>query len=351
MKKIVAIILSAAFALGTMASCAAPADEKAPVSSAAQSTSQTVSAPAQAPEAPRTAFRIPSLKGPTTMGIVKLMQDRQAGNTAHDYDVTMYGSPEEITPKLINGDIDVALIPANLASVLYNKTEGKIVVGAINTLGVLYMLASDDSVKTVADLKNTTIYTTGKGTTPEFVLNYILTQNGLDPAKDVNIVYKAEATEVAAAMAASSGYPIAMLPQPYVTSLLAQNDKMHVALDMTAEWNKVSPDSALVTGVMVARREFVEQNSAAFAQFVNDYAKSTEWVNANTDAAAALIAEYGIVPKAELAKKALPACNITFISGAEVKAPLEGYLKVLFAQNPQAIGGKLPDEAFYYNPA
>ena len=149
-------------------------------------------------------------------------------------------------------------------------------------------------------------------------------------------------------MQASSGYPVAMLPQPYVTTAQMQMEGLKVALDMTEEWDKVSPDSALVTGVVVARKEFVEQNEAAFNEFLEDYKASTEFVNANVDEAAALVAGYEIVPKEPIAQKALPECNITFISGADMKAKVSGYLKVLYDQNPEAVGGTLPDDAFYY---
>lgn len=219
---------------------------------------------------------------------------------------------------------------------------------AVNTLGVLYVVTTGDDITSVADLAGKTIYTTGKGTTPEYVLNYVLTQNGLTPGEDVTIEYMSEATEVLAAMQASSGYPVAMLPQPYVTTAQMQMEGLKVALDMTEEWDKVSPDSALVTGVVVARKEFVEQNETAFNEFLEDYKASTEFVNANVDEAAALVAGYEIVPKQPIAQKALPECNITFISGADMKAKVSGYLKVLYDQNPEAVGGTLPDDAFYY---
>mgnify|MGYP000740798886 FL=1 len=231
---------------------------------------------------------------------------------------------------------------------LYNKTGGAVEVAAVNTLGVLYVVTTGDDITSVADLAGKTIYTTGKGTTPEYVLNYVLTQNGLTPGEDVTIEYMSEATEVLAAMQASSGYPVAMLPQPYVTTAQMQMEGLKVALDMTEEWDKVSPDSALVTGVVVARKEFVEQNEAAFNEFLEDYKASTEFVNANVDEAAALVAGYEIVPKEPIAQKALPECNITFISGADMKAKVSGYLKVLYDQNPEAVGGTLPDDAFYY---
>ena len=305
--------------------------------------------------------RVAALKGPTAMGMVKLMSDYApveealedkenvvtagGGNT---YEFTLAASADEVSPKLMQGELDIACVPANLASVLYNRTDGGIVTLAVNTLGVLYIVTTGDDIASVADLAGKTIYSTGKGTTPEYTLNYILEQNGLVPGEDVTVEYKSEATEVVSAMQMSSGYPIAMLPQPYVTTAQMQMEGLSVALDMTEEWNKVSPDSALVTGVVLARTQFVEENEAAFEEFLEDYAASVEFVNANTQDAAALVAQYGIVPKAEVAEKALPACNITFITGSDMKAKVSGYLNVLYEQNAQAVGGQMPGDDFYY---
>lgn len=354
-KKILCGPLAVLLALSLLAGCGAPSSASVPPapSSAAPSAPADASLPEPEPEsapapAARTTFRIASLKGPTTMGLVGLMDDADNGRARHDYQVEMYGTADEIAPQLLQGEVDVALIPCNLASVLYNKTEGAIEVAAVNTLGVLYLVTTSDEIGSVADLAGATVYTTGKGTTPEYVLNYVLTQNGLVPGEDVTVEFMSEATEVLAAMQLSSGYPVAMLPQPYVTTAQMQMEGLRAALDMTEEWDKVSPDSALVTGVVVVRRAFAEQNPDALREFLEDYRASTEFVNAHTDEAAALVARYGIVPKEEVAQKALPACNITFIDGPKMKEKISGYLQVLYDQNPQAVGGAMPDDAFYY---
>ena len=203
-------------------------------------------------------------------------------------------------------------------------------------------------MKSVADLKGKTLYATGKGTTPEYALNHILTENGLEPGVDVTIEYKAEATEVVSALAAAGEGALAMLPQPYVTTAQMQMDTLNVLLDLTEEWNKVSPDSALVTGVLVVQKDFAEQNPELMSDFLADYQASVEWVNTNTAEAAALIADYGIVPKAAVAEKALPQCNITFVSGAEMKQQVSGYLQVLMDADAASVGGALPGDDFYY---
>lgn len=342
MKRVMSLGLSLALAI-SLAACSGSVSEAV---SSASATAEPTAAPEA--EAPVTTFRIAGLKGPTTMGMVKLMSDAEAGETHQDYQVTMYGAADEVVPLLVKGDIDLAAIPANLAANLYNQTEGKVQVAAINTLGVLYVVTTGDDVKSVEDLKGKTVYSTGKGTTPEYVLNYILKENGIDPEKDLTVEYKSEATEVAAALQAADEGAIAVLPQPYVTAAQSQIEGLSVALNLTEEWNKVSTDSDLVTGVLVASTEFIEQNEAAFEEFLKDYQASIEWVNSNTADAAELVANYGIVAKAPLAQKALPACNITYVDGAEMKTKLSGYLQVLFDQNPKAVGGAMPGDDFYY---
>lgn len=292
-------------------------------------------------------YNIAMLKGPTAIGFVKAWDDCASTETNDNnkYNVTVYGAADEITAGIVKGDIDIAAVPCNLASVLYNKTNGGIKVAAINTLGVLYMISTSDDISTVADLKGKTIITTGQGTTPEYTLNYILEKNGLKPGVDVKIEYKSEATEVAAAMSEATD-AVAMLPQPYVTTVLAQNENMKIVLDMTKEWEKVS-DGSLVTGVVIVRNEVLEENKAAFDKFLADYKESTEYVNENVDDTAALVEKYDIF-KAAIAKKAIPYCNIKFESGDEMKSDISSYLNVLFDADAKAVGGKLPDDAFYY---
>lgn len=291
-------------------------------------------------------IRVGSLKGPTTMGIVKLMQDDENGASVNDYEFTMSGTADEIVPLMVKGELDVALLPCNLASVLYNNTEGAVQVAGINTLGVLYVVEAGDAIQSVEDLRGKTIYSTGKGTTPEYGLNYVLSMNGIDPAKDVAIEFKSEATEVAAALT-SGAAEIAVLPQPFVTAALAQNENLRVALSLTDEWAKVNEESAMLTGVAIVRKEFAEQNPEAIQAFLTEYAASTEYVNENVEEAAEWIAELGIVAKAQLAQKAIPACNIVMITGEEMKTKVSGYLSALYDQNPAAVGGELPDDAFY----
>ena len=307
---------------------------------------------ATAETAEKTTVRVGSLKGPTTMGIVKLMKDDEAGTAANEYEFTMAGTADEIVPLLMKGELDAALVPANLASVLFNKTKETpqaIQVVGINTLGVLYVLEAGETIQTVEDLRGQTIYSTGKGTTPEYGLNYVLSMNGIDPAKDVTVEFKSEATEVAAALA-NGAATIAVLPQPFVTATMMQNENLRIALSLTDEWAKVNEESAMLTGVAIVRKAFIEENPEAVEAFLTEYAASTEYVNANAAEASEWIAELGIVAKAPLAQKALPACNIVMITGEEMKLKVGGYLTALFDQNPDAVGGALPDDTFYFVP-
>ncbi|MEG0750519.1 MAG: MqnA/MqnD/SBP family protein [Oscillospiraceae bacterium] len=309
---------------------------------------------AAAPQKPAedATIRLASLKGPTTMGLVKLLHDTQENDgksASGGYTLAneIHGTADEITALLVNKEIDMAAIPCNLASVLYSKTGGDIKVAAVNTLGVLYVVEAGDSVKSVADLAGKNIYSTGKGTTPEYVLNAILSWNKLDPASDVNVEYKSEATEIAALLSEGNG-AIAVLPQPYVTSVLMQNKDTRIALDLTKEWKNSGNGGSLVTGVLVVRGEFAQQHPDAVAAFLSDYETSVEWVNANPSDSAALIESYGIVAKADIAQQALPYCNIVFETGKQMKTDVSSYLDVLFKQNPKAVGGSMPNDDFYY---
>mgnify|MGYP004455305777 FL=1 len=293
-----------------------------------------------------------ALKGPTAMGMVSLMDQADQGEiTEETYDFQIVASPDEVSPAIAQGTADIAAVPANLASVLYQKTNGGVQVLTINTLGVLYLVENGDQVQSVSDLKGKTIYASGKGATPEYALNYILKENGLTPGEDVQIEWKSEHAECVAALAEHED-AAALLPQPFVTTAQSKNDSLRVALDLTEEWDKIQKDnggnSSLVTGVTVVRTEFAQEHPEIVEDFMERYQESVTFVNDHTEEAAKLIGDYDIVPE-EIAKKALPECNIVYIDGAEMKEKLSGYLEVLEQENPQAVGGALPADEFYYD--
>ena len=289
--------------------------------------------------------RVVALKGPTAMGMVKLMEDNDGA-----YDFSIEAAPDLVAPLIIQGKADIAAVPANLASVLYNKLGGGVQVLAVNTLGVLYIVERGETVQTAADLKGRTIYASGQGATPEYALNYILRGNGIDPETDVDIQFMSEHTECLNALL-NNADGIALLPQPFVTTAMMKADDLRVALDLNDCWDELQADaespSALLTGVVIARTEFVEAHPDLVTAFMDAYAESVFWVKTTPDESAALIGKYDIVPEA-VAKKALPACNIVYIEGAEMQTMLSGYLATLFEQNPAAVGGALPGEDFYY---
>ena len=331
--------------------CFCPPAASAPAGAAPAAASSAAASPEAAapqeetpasPETAGAALRIAGLKGPTTMGLVNLMSSADGAN----YEFTMYGAADEIVPLLVKGELDAAAVPANLAATLYQKTEGAVEVACVNTLGVLYILENGETIQSVADLKGQTIVTTGKGTTPEYVLRYVLSQNGIDPDADVTIEYCSEATEALSQVQAGMA-SIAMLPQPFVTSALSQAEGLRVALDMNEEWEAVA-GSQLVTGVLVARKDAVEADPAAFEAFLDGYAASVEAANTDLEGTAALCEQYGIVAKAALAQKALPACNIVFETGDQMKTDLVNYFQVLFDADPASVGGALPADDFYY---
>lgn len=316
MKQIVAMIAAAVmlFSLAAFAACSKKQDD--------------------------TEIRIAALKGPTGMGMVKLADKQNYPN----YTVSIEASPDALNPRIISGEVDVAAVPVNLASVLYNKLDGDISVLAVSTLGVLYVVEAGSEVNSVADLAGKTVYATGQGATPEYILNYLLDKNGVAGSVEVNYVGEHAAL---ATMLADGSAEIGMLPEPNVTSTLAGNDNLRIALNLTEEWNKVC-STELVQGVVIARKSFVNEHPEAIEQFLREYEKSSAFVNENIDEAAKLIVDAGILGNVEIAKKAIPNCNISFSKGEAMHKAVEGMLAVLFEANPKSIGGKLPDKDFYY---
>lgn len=344
MKKI-ALFLAAVMLVFAFASCTDKPVSTSQTESSSPAESSVEPSESSAEPAEKTVVRIAGLKGPTSIGLVKMIEESANGNTANDYRFTVAGSADEVTPLLIKGELDIAAIPANLASVLFNKTEGAVRIAAVNTLGVLYIVEKSAGVSSVADLKGKTLYCTGKGSTPEYTIRHILKKNGIDPDKDLTLEFKSEPTEVVALLnSAESG--VAMLPQPYVTVAENSVEGLKTVIDLNAEWEKAENSTEIITGVAVVRKEFAESNPEAVKAFLSEYADSVGYVNTNVEEAAELVEKYGIV-KSAIAKKAIPKCNVIFMSGEDMKESLNVYLGVLYEANPQSVGGKLPGEEIY----
>lgn len=348
-KKLLSILIICALAFASLAGCASEKSGKTEkdVKQSETNNEKDKETQTQDDRKEETAdIRIACMKGPTAIGMIKLLSDSDQGSTKNHYSYTITGTADEISAGLINGSLDVAAVPCNLASVLYNKTEGGIVTAAINTLGVLYIVEGGETIQSVSDLKGKTLYSTGQGTTPEYTLRYLLTQAGLNPDKDVTIEYKSEATDVVSALA-QNPEAAAMLPQPYVTIAQKNNDKLRIALDVTKEWEASDEKSTVVTGVIVARKSFIEEHPNAFKNFLTEYNQSTQFATSNIDETAALLEQFDIF-KAAVAKQAIPYCNVTYIDGREMQEKMLSYLTVLYQQNPASIGGKLPEEGIFY---
>ena len=290
-------------------------------------------------------IRVASLKGPTSIGLVKLWHDAEENKANANYEFTMATAADEILPLVLKGDLDIALVPANAAANLYQKSNGAVAVIDINTLGVLYMVSGDDSIKSVDDLTNKTIYLTGKGTTPDLALQYLLETHNIQ-LSDVTIEYKSEATEVAVALSENPD-AVGLLPMPFVIAACAQNEKLQIVLDVNAQWENANDGKGLVTGITIVRKAFLEEHPDAVDAFLTDHKNSAEYVNANVEEAAELVVKSGIVEKAPVAQKAIPKCNITCITGEEMKEMLSDYLDILEKQDASFIGGAVPDDDFY----
>lgn len=316
MKKLIAMIMTLCLAL-SLASCAVAED----------------------------AISVYALKGPTGIGLVKVMNDNDGS-----YNFTLAGAPDEVVAAVVSGNAQIAAVPTNLAATLYNKTNGGVQLVALNTLGVLHIVTSNPDINTLEDLKGKTLYATGQGSTPEYVLNYILEAAGL--ANDVTVEYKAEHAELAT-LAASGAVDVALLPEPHVTSVLNQNKDFRLAMDVTELFNQYSAEkgenAVLSMGCVIVSKAWAEQNADKLAAFMDAYAASVEFVNSDVEAASQMVEAQGIIPKAAVAKKAIPNCHIVFITGEEMKTQIAPFFQVLHNANPKSVGGNLPAEDFYYN--
>ena len=317
-RKIIASVLSALLVAGLLTACGTSSDTK---------TEETVT------------VRVGDLKGPTAMGLLHAVQEN-----GEVYRLQMETDASTLLPLMVKGELDIALLPANVAATLYQKMNGEIQVIDINTENVLSILSTDTSVSSIKDLEGKTIYLTGKGTTPDYVLQYLLKENGVE---HVTLEYKSEASEVAAVLAGTSGV-YGLLPQPFATSAMVQNPQLSVCIDMGQAWKDITQESSIVTGVTVVRSEFIKNHPEVVQTFMKAHEKSAKLAVEQVDETAKLVVQYGILPKEEIAKKAIPNCGITYVDGEDLKESLSGYLKVLHQYNAQSVGGELPGDDFYY---
>ena len=311
--------------------------------------SQANTEPEQPDDTPTTAeVNLYVLSGPTGIGAMNLWAAADAGETENTYHITMSGANDEVVAAISKGEADIAAVATNMAAALYNKTEGGVTVLAVNTLGVLSLLGNGQEAASIADLAGKTIYAPGQGANPEYILRYVLSGNGLDPDKDVTIQFVGEGSELLTVWQ-TDPEAIIMAPQPVATSILMQNENAVTIFNMTDEWDKVSGgDSTLMMGCVIVRNEFLQENPGAVALFLQEYAASIEKAQSDVEGTAALCEQYGLIPKAALAKAAIPSCGLTFVTGAEMKSALSGYLQVMFDADPKSVGGAMPGDDFYY---
>ena len=333
---------------GAVAALAGCSDSTAGAGSTSAGSSASAAGSAEEEPVESVEVRVASLSGPTSIGLVSFMElAKDAERYDNTYTFNIYKAADEILPQVIKGDIDIALIPANAASVLYNKTEQGIACIDINTLGVLSVVTGDASVASFEDLAGRTVYLTGKGTTPEYTMNYLLNAAGI--ADSVTLEFKSEATEVVSTLAADAS-AVGVLPQPFVTAALAKNDALIAPVDLTDVWAQYADEgSQMVTGVTVVRREFAEAHEQAVVEFLTAQAASVATVNDDPAAAAPLVVEAGIIESEAVAETAIPNCHLVCLTGEEMKDALSGYLEVLHAASPEAVGGTMPEDNFYFS--
>ena len=331
--KIIALMLALVLSVCAFASCS-PAE---------------TTAPGVNPPANNDPMNVYVISGPTGVGAVSMMEKSANGETEGKYNFVLAENQEKAKAAFLNGEADIVAMPTNMASALFNKGED-VVMLAVNTLGVLYIMDATGTVNSIADLEGKTITATGQGSNPEYILRYVLEQNGV---KNVTLNFMDDGAAISAAMVSGS-IEIAMLPQPVATATTVQGKNagktIKPVIDMNAEWEKIAngADSALMMGCVVTTKAYLDANKEKVDLFLKEYKASIEAVKADVDTAASLCEKHGIIAKAAIAKQAIPKCNITFATGAEMKAKLTGYFTVLHAANPASIGGKMPADGLFY---
>lgn len=290
-----------------------------------------------------TTVRIGGMTGPTSIGMVKMMHDAEGGAL---YDFEVKTAADQLTPMLLQGELDAAAIPANLASILYKNSNGKIRIAAVNTLSVLSILEKGETVQEIADLQGKTIYAplTAKGSVPEYTLRHLLIENGVNPDEDVTFVWKTP-EEITVALKTGEA-STALLPQPAATAALTKVEGLRTALVLNDEWEKLETDALAITGVLVVRADFEKEHPEAYARMLRDYKASIDYVNTHIDEVAPYVESYVDIA-AGIAKQAIPACNLTYMDGKEMKKAVSEFLSILYTQNPASVGGVLPDDSFY----
>jgi hypothetical protein len=342
-KRILAIMACALLAL----TACGKTNVKESVSSGESGSEQTTVAQSSENESSLGTIKLGGLKGPTSIGMVKLLDDAKKGSLSYSVTFDMETAPDVMAPKLLSGEVDIATLPVNMGSVLFNKSDGKVVMLDASTLGVLYILEKGDmNIKSIDDLKGKTIVAHGQGATPEYSLGYILSAHGMDINKDVTMDWKSSADEVLAAVE-NMNSAVVMLPQPFVTVAQTKMPDLQTVLDLTKEWDAIGTGGKLITAGIFVRSDFLESNKQLVDEFLDDYTDSVKWINENVEEASKLVEENDII-KAPVAAKAIPYCNLVSITGDEMKKDAEDYLKTLFDADPKSVGGALPGEEFYY---
>ncbi len=288
------------------------------------------------------------LNGTTGFGAAKLIDDSKNGTAALNYKFSVESDASAVNAALINGSVDIAALPTNAAAVVYNKTQGGVKVAAVNTLGVLYVVENGDTVKSFSDLKGKTLYVPGQGSNPEYITAYLCEKNGLKVGEDITLDFTYNAPADQRTAVASGKVELAVLPEPMVTIAKSANDKLNTALDLTAEWDKVAQKDSLMQGCIVVSKKFAEENPNELNKFLEEYSASVTFVNENPKEASEMIAEHGIFEKAAVAQKAIPGCNLCYISGDSMKKSLSTFFNIMFDADSKSVGGAVPSDDIYY---
>lgn len=290
-------------------------------------------------------IKIYALSGTTAMGMAQMISNAENDTDEMNYNIEIFNAADKITNAVITGECAIAALPTNVAAKLYKKSEGGVQLLALNTLGVLYVLDTTGSINTLSDLSGKTVYIPGGGSNPEYITAALINGAGISNVTlDTTSYPDPNALQVALAAGKVS---IAVLPEPKVSVVTGSAQNVKVAIDLTAEWEKIYGENTLVQGCLVINKAFADEHPAEVKKFLQDYEASVNFISQGSDEAVGMVVDTGIIPKAPLVKKALPKCNLCCITGNDMKDSIGVFYEKIFALDKQSIGA-MPDDGFYY---
>jgi NitT/TauT family transport system substrate-binding protein len=288
------------------------------------------------------------LKGPSGVGMIQLFENPPQYPEAA-ITVEALAQPDLMAARFISGSAKVGILPPNMAAKLAGA-GARIQIAAVLGTGMLSLLTSDPDVRRIEDLRGKTLSAAGQGATPEYVFRRILRSKGINPDRDLRINFSLAYPEIARSLI-SGRIDTALIPEPFATMARAGKPDLREAADIQQEWVRAGGRGNYPMTALVVDAGFAASQPLMLKTILQGFKDSAAWVTANPDKAGVLVEKHGLGIRAQIARAAIPRSNYVFIPALEARASLEALYQAFLEFSPAAIGGRLPGDGFYLNPA